>query len=112
MAFFITQLIAAQRAPNVAAALYTCPPSTVARIDSLSVTNTDAAAHTITINLVTSGGAASDANATTKAQAIQPGQTWNSPNEVGKVLNAGDFIWVVASAANVLTIAAGGLQQQ
>lgn len=106
-AFYLQQLFAAQRAPNTQTTLYTATQTT--RIDAISVTNTDTATHTISINLVTLAGSASGANLTTDAQVIQPGATWNSPNEVGKVLNPGDFISVIASAASVLTIAGGGL---
>lgn len=106
-AFYLQQLIAAQRAPSAQTTMFTATQTT--RIDSVSVVNTDTAAHTISINLVSSGGSASAANLTTQAQVILPGQTWNSPNEVGKVLNAGDFISVVASAATSLNIVAGGL---
>jgi hypothetical protein len=106
-AFYLQQLIAAQRAPVSQTTMFTA--SAITRIDSISVTNTDTAVHTISINLVTLAGTASAANLTTDLQPIQPGQTWNSPNEVGKVLNSGDFISVIASTASVLTIAAGGL---
>lgn len=106
-AFYLSQLIAAQRAPNAQTTMFTAGQFT--RIDSLSVTNTDTVAHTISINLVSGGGSATAANLTTQAQIVQPGQTWNSPNEVGKVLNPTDFISVLASAASVLNIAAGGI---
>ncbi len=111
MAFQIYQLIAAQEIANTATTYFTCPTGTTVRIDALSVTNQDTAPHTITINLVTSGGSASTANVTTDAQVILPGQTFNSPNEVGKVLNSGDFISLTASAASHLVAAAGGLLQ-
>lgn len=113
MAFYFAQLIAAQYAPNAQTTVYTQsgPVGTEVRVDALTVTNVDSAAHTISINLVTSGGSASAANKTTSAQSIQPGQCWVSPNEVGKVLNPGDFISVVASAANALVISAAGTLQ-
>jgi hypothetical protein len=111
VAFQLYQLIAAQEASNSQTTLFTCPTGTTTRIDALSVTNNDTAPHTISINLVTNAGSASAANLTTDAQVVLPGQTWNSPNEVGKVLNSGDFISVIASAASHLVIAAGGLLQ-
>lgn len=110
MAFFLFPLIPSTQIPATNTTFYVAPGIT--RIDSLSVVNTDAAAHTVTINLVALGGSAGTANITTDAVTIQPGQTWNSPNEVGKVLNKGDFISAVASAASVLNIMAGGVLQQ
>lgn len=109
MAFTIFQLVAAQFAPVSQTTLYTAAALT--RIDAVSVTNTDTVSRTISINLVTSGGSASAANLTTDLQTILPGQTWNSPNEIGKVLNSADFISVVASVASKLVICIGGLIQ-
>jgi hypothetical protein len=107
VAYYFQQLIPAQRASNAQTTMFTA--FTTTRIDSLSVINTDTVAHTISINLVTTGGSASAANLTTDAQLILPGGTWNSPNEIGKILNVGDFISVIASAATVLNIVAGGM---
>jgi hypothetical protein len=114
MAFYLQKIIAAQYAPNAQTTMFTQGggAGTAVRIDALTVTNIDAAAHTISINLVALAGSASNSNKTTASQTIQPGQTWVSPNEVGKVLNSGDFISVIASAANSLVISAGGMFQQ
>lgn len=109
MAFTIFQLVAAQYAPNSQTTLYTA--AAITRIDAVSVTNTDTTSHTISINLVTSGGSASGANLTTDLQTVLPGQTWNSSNEVGKVLNSGDFISVIASVASKMVLCIGGLIQ-
>lgn len=106
-AFYLQQLMAAQRVSNSQTTYYTASQTT--RIDALSVINTDTATHTISINLVTVAGAAGAGNLTTDAQVIQPGATWNSPNEVGKILNPGDFLSAIASAATVLNMVVGGL---
>lgn len=111
MAFYLQQIVAAQFVPNSNTTMYTSPSSTLTRIDALSVTNVDTAVHTITIHLVASGGSAGSSNITTDAQPIQPGQTWVSPNEVGKVLQTGDFIVANASSANDLVMSAGGMIQ-
>lgn len=111
MAFYFQQIVAAQFVPNANTTMFTCAGSSQVRIDALSVTNIDAVAHTITIHLVASGGSPGSANTTTSAQRIQPGQTWVSPNEVGMVLNTGDFISAVASAASQLVMSAGGIVQ-
>lgn len=108
MASALKELVTAQYAPAVQTALYTSPASTYTRIDKLSVTNITAGAVTISINLVPSGGAAGSSNLTTQAKSVAAGQTWNSPNEYGHVLNPGDAISVIASAGSSLVIAVGG----
>lgn len=106
----VLSIIPTQQLPNSATKLYTSPLNTVTRIDSLSCINTDTSVHTVTIHIVASGGAAGAANLTTSAQALLPGQTWNSPNEYGKYLNPGDSIWAQADTASVVNIIAGGTQ--
>lgn len=107
VAYYFQPLIPIQRAPNAQTTLYTA--GAITRIDKLIVVNTDTSAHTISINVVPFGNAAAAGNLTTQAQNILPGQTWNSPNEVGLELNIGDFISVIASAATVLNIMASGM---
>lgn len=106
----LTALIPTQAAPSNAAALYTSPAGVTTRIDSLTVCNTGGTTVTITIYLVPPGGAAGASTTTTKAQAVLPGQTWNSPNEIGQVLAPGGNITVVASSSGALSITASGLQ--
>ena len=110
MAFTSLEIVPAAYAPATQTTLYTSPAITITRIDKLTVTNTDTVAHTISINLVPNAGTASAANLTTDAYSIAAGQTWNSPNEYGHYLNAGDLISVVASVASKLVIAIGGTQ--
>ncbi|ACI52195.1 conserved hypothetical protein [Gluconacetobacter diazotrophicus PA1 5] len=103
-------LIAAQAVPASAASLYISPTGVISRIDSLSVCNIGTAPAQVTIYLVPSGSTAGATNTTTLSQTILGGQTWNSPNEIGKVLSPGDAIAVMASASNALTVVAAGLQ--
>jgi hypothetical protein len=111
MAFYFQQIIAATFVPNANTTMFTGPVNSQVRIDALTVTNIDSVAHTITIHLVPSGGSVASGNTTTFAQQVQAGQTWVSPNEVGKVLGAGDFISAIASAASQLVMSAGGIVQ-
>lgn len=110
MASPLKQIITAQYAPNAQTTMYVSGTGVVTRIDKLSVQNNDTVPRTISINLVPSGSSAGASNLTTNAQSILPGQTWNSPNEYGQCLNAGDFISVIASAASMLVITAAGTQ--
>jgi len=109
MAFYLSDLVPAQFVPNANTTMYTSPASTTTRIDALTVTNIDSVSHTITIHLVASGGSASSGNTTTFTQQVLAGQTWVSPNEIGKVLAPGDFISAIASAASQLVMSAGGV---
>ena len=80
------------------------------RIDSLAVSNPSANTAQVTIYLVPAAGAVGASTTSTSAQAVLPGQTWNSPNEIGKVLAPGDSLYAFASAASALTIIASGIQ--
>lgn len=100
----------AQTLGTSATQLYTSPGGTVTRIDKLTVINQDSASHTVTIYLVPVASTQGTANRTTNAQVVQAGQSWNSPNEYGHYLNAGDSVWAFASASSVMTIAVGGTQ--
>lgn len=105
----LSSIVPAQSVPSTGTTLFTTPAGAYARIDSLSVCNVGASAAQVTIYLIPSGGSASGGNTTTLNQTILPGQTWNSPNEVGKILAPGDGLAAVATLASTLTISAGGL---
>lgn len=77
-------------------------------IDKVTVTNTTAAAVTFSCNLVPEGGAVADANAVIKDKSVAAGDTYVCPELVGHVLEAGDAISMIASAATSLTIRASG----
>ena len=111
MPFFFLTLVNTQYAPNAQTSMFAASAGQTVRIDALSVTNVDTVSRTISINLVPNGGSASAANLTTKAQSILPGQTWESPNEIGQVLTPGDFVSVIASAASALVLRISGVVQ-
>lgn len=77
-------------------------------IDKVTVTNTTGAAVTFSCNLVPSGGVVDDANAIIKDKAVAADETYVCPELVGHVLEAGDAISMIASAAASLTIRASG----
>lgn len=111
MPFTLTQLVAAQLLSNAVATYFTCPTAQAARIDSISFTNTDAGALTVTTYLVPSGGSAGIGNIVTSAQSIGAGKTFVSPNEVGQVLNPGDTIQMFASSASKVRVMVSGTVQ-
>lgn len=77
-------------------------------IDKVTVTNTTGAAVTFSCNLVPEGGAVDDSNAIIKDKAVAADETYVCPELVGHVLEAGDAISMIASAAASLTIRASG----
>ena len=87
---------------------YTAPASTKAIIDKATVTNTDTVNRNFSVNLVTSGGSAGNANLVIDDRAVQPGETYTCPELVGQVLSSGDFISTIASAATALTLRVSG----
>lgn len=74
-------------------------------IDKLTAVNTSGANATITVHLVPAGGTAGAANAFSKILAA--GQSWPFPDVVGHVLEPGDAISTIASAAGVAIRASG-----
>ena len=77
-------------------------------IDKATVTNTDTVVRNFSVNLVTSGGSAGNANLVVDARAVVPGETYMCPELVGQVLEAGSFISTIASAATALTLRISG----
>jgi hypothetical protein len=77
-------------------------------IDKFTVTNTSGSNQTISVNLVNFGGTASANNLVIAARAVAPGETYLCPELIGHVLDAGQFISTLASAAGSLTIRCSG----
>ena len=101
-------LIASKQAANVATTEYTAPTSTRTIIDKFTATNTTGGAVTLTVYLVPSGQAASSSNKVLDAFSIAANTFLDLPQMQNHVLEAGDFISVLASAATSLTIRASG----
>jgi len=77
-------------------------------IDKFTVTNTSASNVTFSVNLVASGGSASNSNLVLKTRTIAPSETYTCPELVGQVIMSDGFISTLASAATSLTISASG----
>lgn len=90
--------------------LYSSGTGVWTQISKLLCVNTDTVGRTVTFYVVPSGGSAGTANITTNAQGILNGDSFNSPNEVGLVLNPGDGIYGLASAGNVVNCLIAGVQ--
>jgi hypothetical protein len=77
-------------------------------IDKATVTNTDSVARTFSVNLVTVGGSAGNANLVIDTRTVQPDETYLCPELVGQVLAPGGFISTIASNATSLTMRVSG----
>jgi hypothetical protein len=77
-------------------------------IDKFTATNYSAVAATLSVNLVTSAGAAGDANLITKTKTLQPAEVYTFPELVGQVLSPSAFISTIAGTATSINIRASG----
>lgn len=85
--------------------LYTCPANTQARVLKCTVTNDTTTAVTISFNKVPSGDAVGVANLILNLKAIGSRETYECPEVVGQVLDAGDVMSAIASVVDQLTVA-------
>ena len=107
MSVTVKVLIPAKLAETAQTTQYTAT-NAKAIIDKFTATNTGSSNQTISVNLVTSGGAAGTENLVVDARAIAPGETYTFPELVGQSLGSGDFISTLSSTATDVTIRASG----
>ena len=101
-------LIEAKYASTSATTEYTAAINTRVIIDKFTATNTDSSAVTLTLYLVPSGGSAGGSNTLLSAYSIAAGATLDASMVQNHILNAGDFVSVLASAASKLVIRMSG----
>lgn len=77
-------------------------------IDKFSASNGTAGAVTLAVSIVASGGTVSADELVLPARSIAAGEVYNCPELVGHVLQPGDFISLIASAASSIVIRIGG----
>jgi len=107
MATTNTVLIAAKIAENSQTTQYTST-NVVTIIDKFTATNYSGTAATLSVNLVTSGGAAGNDNLIVKTKTLQAGETYTFPELIGQVLAVGGFISTIAGTATAINIRASG----
>ena len=108
----LVQLAApAQLAATDAAAVYTVPVLTSAKIGRAVFTNTTAGPVTITAG-ITTGGALTAATTLIATMTLAAGQSYISPELARAVLPAGSAIRAYAGAATSITFTASGLTIQ
>lgn len=107
MAVTVKALIAPLQLQNAQTTQYTAS-SVRAIIDKATVTNTDTVNRTFSVNLVQSGGTASNSNLIIDDKTVTPGETYLCPELVGQVIEPGSFISTIASAGSALTLRVSG----
>lgn len=107
MAVLVKNIIPRKQAENAQTTQYTAVNCKTI-IDKFTATNTSASNASISVNLISSGGSASDSNLIVKTRTLVPNETYTFPELVGQCLESGGFISTLASSGSSLTISATG----
>lgn len=84
--------------------VYTCPAGTTARVLKCTACNDTTTVVTFDIHKVESGGAVGDDRLILNDKSLGSKETYECPEVVGQVLDAGDVISGIASAATQVTV--------
>ncbi len=107
MAVTIKVLVPGKYAENTQTTQYTAM-NCKAIIDKATAVNVTALNATISVNIVASGGSASNANVVTITRTIAPSDTYRFPELVGHNLESGGFISTISSAASAISFRMSG----
>ena len=77
-------------------------------IDKFTATNYSGASATISVNLVTPTGTASDDNLIVKQRTLAASETYIFPELVGQILPSGGFISTIAGTASAINMRVSG----
>jgi len=100
-------LVAGTVLTNAAVTYYTAPTGVAARINNATVTNFDTVARTVTVSI----GANATATQVILAKALQPNETYNCPELVGKTIPPGVILQALASANTAVNLSVSGIEQ-
>ena len=100
-------MISGSQLTGSATTYYTAPTLTKAVIKSAQLTNTTAAPISATLYLVPLSGTAGVTNTFISAQPIAVGETYNCPEIINSVIEAGGF---VQALGNGLTLTMSGIE--
>jgi len=107
MAVTISNIIPAKTAEATQTTQYTST-GVQTIIDKFTATNYSAVAATISVNLITAAGTATDSNLIVETKTLQPTETYTFPELVGHVLPNNGFISTIAGTATSINIRASG----
>lgn len=111
MTISLKNLVPGSVLTNAAATYYPAPLGTSARINNATLTNFDVVARTVTVAIVPSGGAIGTSNECIVGKSLQPNETYNCPELVGKNILTGGTIQAFASANAAVAFMVSGLEQ-
>lgn len=77
-------------------------------IDKFTATNYSASPATISVNLVTAAGTASNDNLIVKAKILQASECYTFPELVGQILSTSSFISTIAGTASAINMRVSG----
>jgi hypothetical protein len=77
-------------------------------IDKFTATNYSGSAATISVNLITATGTASNDNLIVKAKSLAASETYIFPEIVGQILPSGGFISTIAGTASAINMRVSG----
>ena len=77
-------------------------------IDKFTATNYSGSAATISVNLVTATGTASNDNLIVKSKSLAVSETYIFPELVGQILPSGGFISTIAGTASAINMRVSG----
>jgi len=77
-------------------------------IDKFTATNYSGFAATISVNLITATGTASNDNLIVKAKSLAASETYIFPELVGQILPSGGFISTIAGTASAINMRVSG----
>jgi hypothetical protein len=103
----VSNIIPAKTAENTQTTQYTST-GVQTIIDKFTATNYSATAATISVNLITATGTATNDNLIVKTKTLQPSETYTFPELVGHVLPLNGFISTIAGTASAINIRASG----
>lgn len=110
MAITGKRMVSGSQLTTSAATYYTVGASTRAQIQAMTVTNVNAAARTVTIHLVPSGGTADNTNIVLSAKSLAQNESYRVIEAIGQWLESGGTIQALASAATSVALVAGGIE--
>jgi hypothetical protein len=93
--------------PATDTTVYTAPANTTTIIDKVTTANYDVTSRVVTISIVAAGASVGDAYYIAK-RTLAAKETYIWPEVVGQILNAGDFVSVIASNATGINFRLSG----
>lgn len=101
-------LTASTQLGTSAASIFTSAVTTQVVVRRAVFTNVDTSARTFTVYRVPSGGAAATANVVISAMRLAPGESYVAVELANMVLNLGDALYALASAATAINATVSG----